>query len=866
MPRAATSCMRTFACTLALSSGFFFSLFFHPMQANAVATFCTPQYLGNYPREAEKDWTDDCQGITHDDTHWYINQRRTLFRIPVERNLWQDQKGAPGVTYRNLQDIPELDGYDHMGGSASYNYNGTWYILVPVDNGPGDALCAVFRADASLAVVGTATIPGQAEGAGWFAVGPDGYVYGSVSFPTELRRYSMNWSTIESGPVLTFVDTIPLTDENGDPYQLFHMQGGAIPPDNSVIFIANGLGDCLLSGGGTESDSFGMHAFDLATGQRITRSCQSGCAWRFEFNSCAWGYPDEEPEGITFWDLDNGAAPGIRGQLHAILLDNDLGISDVFLKHYRTTGTASSLGCPDDITVECSQHGGTPRTDDHLAGFFDVVALVGCDQGLAVTNDAPDFFPHGTTTVTFTASDGNGGTSECSAVVTVADSTAPVIACPDTAVVECTGECGAALNDSALVAAVGLTAVDICDAEVAITNDAPDCLPFGDTWVQFIATDDEGNADSCTVKVTVDDTVPPTIDVSLDHDTMWPPNHKLVTVCAEVTVSDACDETPSYTLFSVASDEPDNDKGDGNTTGDIQNAATGSADLCYDLRSESMGGGGGRTYTVIYSASDHSGNTAYDTVTVRVPHDQAANAHASSGFLADGSALDKSAGMFALIIPSTENLNAAALDASRIYLGNTRAVARPVEIRKRDANRDGRLDLGVFFDRKIVEVLLRDDGQEMSGALDRKGRISDGSVGLHFVSPEGIDYLVRNVFALGEPLSMPGARTDDLPAQLNQGVQTAPRATGLVSIHPNPFNPQTTVDFALSAPGRVQILIYDARGSLVRQLVDRPGDAGEGSAVWNGTDDGGRPVASGIYFVRMVAGNFRDTQKIVLLK
>ena len=83
---------------------------------------------------------------------------------------------------------------------------------------------------------------------------------------------------------------------------------------------------------------------------------------------------------------------------------------------------------------------------------------------------------------------------------------------------------------------------------------------------------------------------------------------------------------------------------------------------------------------------------------------------------------------------------------------------------------------------------------------------------------------------------------------------------------PNPFNPQTTVDFALASSERVRIAIYDVRGTLVKRLVDETMPAGEHHATWNGIDDAGRPTASGIYFVRMIAGGYEQTRKIVMLK
>jgi hypothetical protein len=91
-------------------------------------------------------------------------------------------------------------------------------------------------------------------------------------------------------------------------------------------------------------------------------------------------------------------------------------------------------------------------------------------------------------------------------------------------------------------------------------------------------------------------------------------------------------------------------------------------------------------------------------------------------------------------------------------------------------------------------------------------------------------------------------------------------AAALTSVHPNPFNPQATLEYTLREGGRTQIAIYDARGSLVRRLVDQVMPAGEQRVTWNGLDGAGRPVGSGIYFVKLTAGSDVDTRKIVLLK
>lgn len=146
-------------------------------------------------------------------------------------------------------------------------------------------------------------------------------------------------------------------------------------------------------------------------------------------------------------------------------------------------------------------------------------------------------------------------------------------------------------------------------------------FPVGDTTVKLTVWDGE-ISHSDEVVVSVVDTLPPTIDVSLDPDSLWPPNHRMETITATVTASDACDANPTWRLDFVTSSEPDNGKGDGNTIDDIQNAEIGTADTQFDLRAERSGRGGGRTYTAGYTAEDSSGNTASTTATVDVTHDK----------------------------------------------------------------------------------------------------------------------------------------------------------------------------------------------------------------------------------------------------
>jgi hypothetical protein len=145
--------------------------------------------------------------------------------------------------------------------------------------------------------------------------------------------------------------------------------------------------------------------------------------------------------------------------------------------------------------------------------------------------------------------------------------------------------------------------------------------PLGDTSVTLKVTDDAGATDECSAVVTVLDVEAPEIDVVLSPDELWPPNHHLVDISAVVVAADSCSAV-EVVLESITSNEPDNGEGDGNTVNDIQDADFGTADFDFVLRAERSGTGDGRVYTVVYSATDASGNTATATATVVVPHDQ----------------------------------------------------------------------------------------------------------------------------------------------------------------------------------------------------------------------------------------------------
>lgn len=90
--------------------------------------------------------------------------------------------------------------------------------------------------------------------------------------------------------------------------------------------------------------------------------------------------------------------------------------------------------------------------------------------------------------------------------------------------------------------------------------------------------------------------------------------------------------------------------------------------------------------------------------------------------------------------------------------------------------------------------------------------------------------------------------------------------TRLCQAEPNPFTETTIIRYSLARPLAVSLVVYDAVGRVVQILAT--GDLPEGRYVarWDGTDRAGEPLETGIYFCKLLAGRFRQTQRIVLLR
>ena len=114
--------------------------------------------------------------------------------------------------------------------------------------------------------------------------------------------------------------------------------------------------------------------------------------------------------------------------------------------------------------------------------------------------------------------------------------------------------------------------------------------------------------------------------------------------------------------------------------------------------------------------------------------------------------------------------------------------------------------------------------------------------------------------------------TVETPPDLTQPTSVADRGDNLpdrfslAQNYPNPFNPETNIQYRVAQTSQVEIKIYNLMGQLVRTLVDKQQPSGNYSIQWSGHNDAGRLVSSGVYFVKMKAGEFTKIRKMAFVK
>jgi VCBS repeat protein len=359
----------------------------------------------------------------------------------------------------------------------------------------------------------------------------------------------------------------------------------------------------------------------------------------------------DAPRGVQLGDwngdghLDLATANSVSGDVTVLLGDGHGGFT--LAAAYRATTFLNTTGAWPLAAADFNADG---RLDLLTAGFVSfrpgqVAVLLGGGDG---TFSAPLYFSAGNSPFTVTTADlDEDGLPDIVAADNGTDSISillnqglhpPVTDAGSDQVVECaapdgTGTMldGSASTDPEALPGTGGT-IDSFEwfenfglpDQVALGSGArlPVSLALGPHDITLRVTTRDGRTDTDRIMVAVVDTQPPALEVVVSPGLLWPPNHGMVDVTAQVTATDVCGAS-TVVLRSVVSSEPEEAKprGFGGPSNDIQGADVGTADFAFRFRSERSGAGSGRTYLITYVASDASGNAASATGRVLVPHD-----------------------------------------------------------------------------------------------------------------------------------------------------------------------------------------------------------------------------------------------------
>jgi hypothetical protein len=157
-------------------------------------------------------------------------------------------------------------------------------------------------------------------------------------------------------------------------------------------------------------------------------------------------------------------------------------------------------------------------------------------------------------------------------------------------------------------------------------------------------------------------------------------------------------------------------------------------------------------------------------------------------------------------------------------------------------------------------ILVKDVLSTSGGHLESSSYLLDYSTGQAAVGmSQGTSHIETGGFWSWSPWG-------EVVAVEEQLEEARPGSYRLSQNYPNPFNPRTHISYRLPRSVHVTLAVYNVRGQRVRELVDWQQGVGEHVVTWDGLDDAGRAVASGIYFYQLLAGEFHETRKMLLLK
>lgn len=274
----------------------------------------TPPFtaISDYPFDRSFDPANDMQGVTHDSNYWYFTNAHASWPWPLS-SIWRVPVGTDLNQTPTLTRNPWFLIYNHFGDLV--HVDGKLYVALEADGGggPGGAI-GVFNT--ALQPIGYRQIPGpQGSSVPWIAYNPKDRLFYSSSFDTwYLDRYRISVAA-DNTVNISHEGWVDIRDSNGNPTFLNRVQGGKFSASGKLYLSQD------IQGGG-------IVVIDPNNGR-----IQQRIPVQFDRDG-----EDEELEGLDIWDLEDGRAPGVRGHVHVLMVQNDTYSNDNwYFKHFRVT-------------------------------------------------------------------------------------------------------------------------------------------------------------------------------------------------------------------------------------------------------------------------------------------------------------------------------------------------------------------------------------------------------------------------------------------------------------------------------------------------------------------------------------------------
>jgi hypothetical protein len=507
--------------------------------------------------------------------------------------------------------------------------------------------------------------------------------------------------------------------------------------------------------------------------------------------------------------------------------------------------TAPLITCPPDIVLEADEnceviYTGPPAT-----------ATDNCDPDPDITSDPPlpvTFSGVGDHYIEYTATDAAGNISTCVQTITIIDVSPPTITCPPDKVMEADGSC------EVIYSGPSATATDNCDGSPVITSDPPLPVTFsgvGDHKIEYIATDASGNSSSCVQIITIIDVTPPLIvcppDVALEPEGF---DCSVTYSGPPATATDNCDGSPV-----VTSDPP------------------------LPATFAKIG-----DHLIVFEAMDFSGNASVCTMTVTVlPTSLCLKDEAIELLLGlkptGDDHLDKEIDKIAWHIEKSLDpelwLDVKHLDCQhgqKVFNEEETAVVLLRENMNKKGFPPGLVDdfvaaITMLLDADDILAKTQLDDAIALGGEEKFIEKAKSELALAWEKREANDY----IHAIDHYRKAWDAACKALSNPHGEGAQVGSQSGALLEFRmsegkPNPFRGTATLDYQIPSAASVTVRVYDLSGRLVRTILDCDQDAGIYSVHWDGTNTAGGRVLPGIYFVRLAAGDFVSSRKVVLLE